>query len=249
MYDHNNELIVSNYSKSKEINDIEKALIKLKNQEKKLVDLYISSNLNIDTINAKNDMIKKEILKLEEKKKLIDPDDSNKEYTLELIKKLDCKLENDEIIFHNKLALSFNWDSLNRKTKKEILNRLIKNIEITREKNYNIEIKNITFTDEFISKSTKEYLNYLNEILQNNSIGITYKKLIDEEKLKNLSKNYYVLSLIKLENNGYSDEEINFFSELIQEHFYCDGIIECPYLNRNDDIDRILLIPKTKIIN
>ena len=54
--------------------------------------------------------------------------------------------------------------------KKEILNRLIKNIEITRDKNYNIEIKNITFTDEFISKSTKEYLNYLNEILQNNSL-------------------------------------------------------------------------------
>ena len=249
MYDHNNELIVSNSSKSKEIKDIEKALVKLKNQEKKLVDLYISSNLDVDTINTKDDMIKKEILKLEEKKKLIDPDDSNKEYTLELIKKLDCKLENNEIIFHNKLALSFNWDSLNRKTKKEILNRLIKNIEITRDKNYNIEIKNITFTDEFISKSTKEYLNYLNGILQNNSIGITYKELIDEEKLKNLSKNYYVLSLIKLENNGYSDEEINFFSELIQEHFYCDGIIECPYLNRNDDIDRILLIPKTKIIN
>ena len=78
MYDHKNELITSNSSKSKEIKDIEKALTKLKNQEKKLVDLYISSNLNVDAINTKNDMIKKEILKLEGKKKLIDPDDSNK---------------------------------------------------------------------------------------------------------------------------------------------------------------------------
>lgn len=119
IYEHKNELIVSNVSKNKELQDIEKALTKLKNQEKKLVDLYISSNLNVDAINTKNDMIKKQILKLEEKKKIIDPDDSNKEYTLELIKKLDCEAKNNEIIFHNKLGLSFIWDSLNRKTKKD----------------------------------------------------------------------------------------------------------------------------------
>lgn len=169
-------------------------------------------------------MIKKEILRLEEKKKLIDPNSLNKEYTLELIKKLDCKLENNEIIFNNKLAFSFTWDSLNRKTKKEILNKLIKNIEISRDKNYNIEIKNITFTDEFISKSTKEYLNYLNEILQNNFIGVTYKELIDEKKLENLSKSYYVLSLIKLENSdfirnlilNYSNNNNNFNLEIFE---------------------------------
>ena len=59
MCEHKSELITSNTSKNKEINDIEKALIKLKNQEKKLVDLYISSNLNVDAINTKNEMIKK----------------------------------------------------------------------------------------------------------------------------------------------------------------------------------------------
>ena len=59
IYEHKSELITSNTSKNKEINDIEKALIKLKSQEKKLVDLYISSNLNVDAINTKNEMIKK----------------------------------------------------------------------------------------------------------------------------------------------------------------------------------------------
>ena len=249
MYEHKSELITSNTSKSKEINDIEKALIKLKNQEKKLVDLYISSNLNVDAINTKNDMIKKEILKLEKKKKQIDPDNSNKEYTLELIKKLDCEMENNEIIFHNKLGLSFVWDSLNRKSKKEILNRLIKNIEISRDKNYNIEIENIKFTDEFISKSSNEYLSYLNDILRDNNIGITYKEMIDKEKLKELSNRYYYLSLIKLENNEYSDKEINFYTELIQEHFYFDGVIECPYFDGNNITDRLLLVPKTRVIN
>lgn len=36
-------------------------------------------------------------------------------------------------------------------------------IEITRDDNYNIEIKNIKFTEEFILKSTKDYIDYLNE--------------------------------------------------------------------------------------
>lgn len=249
MYEHKSELITSNTSKSKEINDIEKALIKLKNQEKKLVDLYISSNLNVDAINTKNEMIKKEILKLENKKKQIDPDNSNKEYTLELIKKLDCEMKNDDVIFHNKLGLSFVWDSLNRKAKKEILNRLIKNIEISRDKNYNIEIENIKFTDEFISKSSNEYLEYLNDILRDNNIGITYKEIIDNERLKKLSNNYYSLSLIKLENNEYTDKEINFYTELIQKHFYFDGVIECPYYDGENITDRLLLIPKTRVIN
>ena len=60
------------------------------------------------------------------------------------------------------------WDSLNRKAKRDILNKLVSQIEITRDKNYNIEIKNIKFTDEFISRSCKEYLEYLNDILKNN---------------------------------------------------------------------------------
>jgi hypothetical protein len=46
---------------------------------------------------------------------------------------------------------------------KELINRLMSSIEITRDNNYNIEIKNIKFTEEFISKSAKDYIDYLNE--------------------------------------------------------------------------------------
>ena len=52
----------------KDISDIDKAIEKLKLQEKKLVDLYLSSNLNVDAINHKNEVIKKEIEKLNKKK-------------------------------------------------------------------------------------------------------------------------------------------------------------------------------------
>ena len=142
MYDMNNEIIVSNSTKSKDISDIDKAIEKLKIQEKKLVDLYLSSNLNVDAINHKNEVIKKEIDKLNKKKQLLDPNDDFKEYTVELLKKLDYKKEDDYLLF-NKLGFSFMWDSLNRKAKRDILNKLVSQIEITRDKNYNIEIKNI----------------------------------------------------------------------------------------------------------
>ena len=51
------EIIVCNSTKTKDIKNIEKAIEKLKMQEKKLVDLYLSSTLNVETINNKNDII------------------------------------------------------------------------------------------------------------------------------------------------------------------------------------------------
>ena len=52
-----------------------------------------------------------------------------------------------------------------------MIHRLISMIEIKRDKNYNIDIKDIKFTDEFITKSSKEYLKYLNNIMNDNNIG------------------------------------------------------------------------------
>ena len=86
--------------------------------------------------------MEKEIEKLNKKKQLLDPNDDFKEYTVELLKKLDYQKEDDYLLF-NKLGFSFMWDSLNRKAKRDILNKLVSQIEITRDKNYNIEIKNI----------------------------------------------------------------------------------------------------------
>ena len=124
----------------------------------------------------------------------------------------------------------------------------ISSIEITRDNNYNIEIKNIKFTEEFISKSTKDYIDYLNELLTDNNIGITYKEQINKEKLLELEKDYTVMSLVKMENNLYSEEELNNYMDLMKEHFYVDGIINCPYIEGNNIVDTLILIPKTEII-
>lgn len=92
-----------------------------------------------------------------------------------------------------------------------MIHRLVSQIEITREKNYNIEIKNIKFTDEFITKSSKEYLTYINKIMIDNNIGIKYQEEINKEKLKTIEQDYDILSVTKMKNNKYSNE---FFSKL-----------------------------------
>ena len=118
----------------------------------------------------------------------LDPDNNSKEYTIELVKKLDCTEENDTLFFTNikSIGFTFLYDLLSRETKRDMIHRLISMIEIKRDKNYNIEIKDIKFTEEFITKSSKEYLKYLNNIMNDNNIGIKFHKEIDESELKNI---------------------------------------------------------------
>ena len=244
MYDIESEIIVCNSSKTKDIKDIDKAIEKLKQQEKKLVDLYLSSTLNVEAINHKNDLIKKEIENLNKKKEQIDPYDELKDYTVELLKKLDCDVENDEVISNNKLAFSFVFNSLNRQAKKELIKKLIDKIEIKRTKNYDVEIINIKFTEEFISKSNKTYLKYLDEILRNNNIGFIYKEAIDIQELEKLQEDYYIFSSRKMENEEYSQTDLEKYMALLEEHFYKDGVITCPYIEDGNVTDHLTLIPK-----
>ena len=245
MYDIDNEIIVCNSTKTKDIKDIEKAIEKLKVQEKKLVDLYLSSTLNIETINYKNDIIKKEIENLNKKKQQIDPNNDFKEYTIELLKKIDCTIEKDEIRFRNKIGFSFIFDSLNRKSKKELIKRLIDTIEIKRDKNYNIDITNVKFTEEFISKSSKDYIEYLYEILRNNNVGFIYKEAITKQELEKLQEDYFVFSNTKISNEEYDNATLTIYNELLKQNFYANGIINCPYIENENIVDNLILIPKT----
>ena len=242
MYDMDSEIIVCNSTKTKDIKNIERAIEKLKMQEKKLVDLYLSSTLNVETINYKNDVIKKEIENLNKKKQQIDPNNDFKEYTIELLKKLDCNVENSKVISNNKIAFTFIFNSLKRKAKQELIKKLIDCIEIKRDKNYDIEITNVKFTEEFISKSSKAYIKYLYEILKNNNIGFIYKEAIDSIELAKLKEDYFVFSDERI--GEYSKEELEKYVELLQEHFYTDGVINCPYIENGNMIDNLTLIPK-----
>ena len=246
-----NEIITCNSTKSDDVKDIEKAIEKLKLQEKRLVDLYLSSNLDVETINHKNDVIKKEIDKLNQKKVRLDPDNNSKEYTIELVKKLDCTEENNTLFFTNikNIGFAFLYDLLSREAKRDMIHRLISMIEIKRDKNYNIGIKDIKFTDEFITKSSKEYLKYLNNIMNDNNIGIKFHKEIDEIELKNMESNYDILSIKKMKHKEYSNKFLEEFITKSQEHLYIDGIVSYPYTEKNIIKDILILVPKNELIN
>ena len=77
----------------------------------------------------------------------------------------------------------------------------------------------------------------------------TYKEQINKEKLLELEKDYTIMSLEKTENNQYSEEELNNYFDLMKEHFDVDGIINCPYIEGNNIVDTLILIPKTELIN
>ena len=246
-----NEIITCNSTKSDDVKDIEKAIEKLELQEKRLVDLYLSSNLDVETINHKNDVIKKEIDKLNQKKVRLDPDNNSKEYTIELVKKLDCIEKNNTLFFTNikNIGFTFLYDLLSREAKRDMIHRLISMIEIKRDKNYNIEIKDIKFTDEFITKSSKEYLKYLNTIMNDNNIGIKFHKEINEIELKNMESNYDILSIKKMKHKKYSNKFLEEFISKSQEHLYINGIVSCPYIEGNTIKDVLILVPKNELIN
>ena len=151
-----NTIIINKPNNQKEIKDIEKALENLKIQEKKLIDLYLNSSLNIEILNQKNEMIKNEINKLNEKKELLSTNNSNKETKVDLI---NCLKNNNKNI-----DLNLKWEQLDRRSKREIIKKNIEKLEIIRDKKYNIEIKNIVFTEEFISNNNKNFIEYINFI-------------------------------------------------------------------------------------
>lgn len=130
-----------------------------------------------------------------------------------------------------------------------MIHRLISMIEIKRDKNYNIEIKDIKFTDEFITKSSKKYLKYLNTIINDNNIGIKFHKEINENDLKNMKSSYNILSIMKMKNKEYSNEFLEEFISKSQNHLYIDGIVSCPYIEKNVIKDILILVPKNELIN
>ena len=246
MYDRDSEIIVPNTNINNEIKNIDKAIEKLKIQSNKLVDLYISSNLSVETINNKNEKIKKEIDKLTKDKAKLDPNDEFKEYTIELLKHLDIEPTDDNIYYFKKeLCFSFKWNSLNRKTKKELIARTISSLEITRDDKYNIEIKNIKFTEEFISKNKQDYVEYLYEILKNNEIEIKYEGLMTKEDVNKIEDKYHIIYLSKFNHNGYKKSDYEFYKTALSIQFFSGGIIGCPYTSDGINIDdNILLVPK-----
>ena len=83
--------------------------------------------------------------------------------------------------------------------------------------------------------------------------GQRERKEIDEIELKNMELNYDILSIMKMKNKEYSDKFLEEFIIKSQEHLYIDGIVSCPYTEKNVIKDILILVPrlvpKNELIN
>ena len=176
-------------------------------------------------------------------------DNESKEYTTELLKKLDCKKENDKLVFKNVKKMDFTFFYLlSREAKRDMIHRIISQIKITRDDNYNIDIKYIKFTDEFITKSSTEFIKYLYIVLKNDIVGIKYLNGITKDELEIKKKDYDVLSILKMTRNEYPSKFVDNFFAKVHSHFYVDGIIGSPYFEENVSKDFLLLVPKKEVV-
>ena len=75
---------------------------------------------------------------------------------------------------------------------------------------------------------------------------VDVSELVTKQELE--KQDYFIFSIKKYEDNKYSEADLTLYMELIKQHFYQDGIINCPYIEDNNIVDNLLLIPKT-IIN
>lgn len=79
--------------------------------------------------------------------------------------------------------------------------------------------------------------------------GQRERKEIDEIELKNMELNYDILSIMKMKNKEYSNKFLEEFITKSQEHLYIDGIISCPYTEKDVIKDILILVPKNELIN
>lgn len=80
--------------------------------------------------------------------------------------------------------------------------------------------------------------------MNDNNIGIKFHKEIDEIELKNMESNYDILSIKKMKHKEYSNKFLEEFITKSQEHLYIDGIVSCPYTEKNVIKDILILVPK-----
>lgn len=61
--------------------------------------------------------------------------------------------------------------------------------------------------------------------------------------MEKLQEDYFVFSNTKIANNEYDNATLTIYNELVKQNFYADGIINCPYIENENIIDYLTLIP------
>ena len=225
---------------NKDFENIEKAINKLKVQEEKLVELYLSSSLDVETINKKNEIIKSEIFELEKKKQLLNYEEPI-DVKVELINSFNSN-ELNKYLINKELPIYQKWLLLDPDTKKLILRKFIKQIEITRDEEYFIDITNIKFDKQYFSNNADTFLNDLMLSLREDYKGLEYKQIRNMDSLLSLYENYTSIRVEDYLNNNYNTHED--FKEIINDLAANKGVLVGAIIIDNKFVDELLFIPK-----
>lgn len=209
---------------------IEKAIDNLSKQEKKLIELYISSDLNVEAINEKNKMIKSELEKLRYKEKVLTKDQVLKfdKSLLELFNKKEIKAN---------IPIPNIWNTLRKEVKKEIISKYIMNIDIKRDSENNIEITSINFNNDFLQNSLFNFTTHLINSMSNSFNGIKTGPMLTEDNIIEEVRDNKIISFYDL-----LPSEISRLEE-IGKHYGTSNITISPYMVDNKIIDYKIILP------
>ena len=185
-------------------------------------------------------MIKNEITELEAKKKEL-----NYEEPLDIKIELLDSFNNTNLnnyLMNKELPIYQKWLKLDPETKKLILHKFIRQIEISRDEEYFIDITNIKFEKQYFNKNADEFLNDLMLSLREDYKGFEYKQIRDMDTLLTLYENYNSISVEDYLNNNHNIHDD--FKEQINNLVSNQGVLVGAIILDNKFVDEVLFIPK-----
>lgn len=237
--------LLSNYSLNFPIiddkEDIEKikgALTKIKNDENKLLDYFLTSQIQSNALTNRLNTLASERKELEKKKVKMEFD-----ITLTYNKDL-ISLYNDKNLTDIE-GINPIWSILSREGKKEVISSFIKFIDVSIDNNYNIKIESINFNNEFLQNKFYNISDYLLDKFKDKYKNINYLGIcnkLDISKL-NLNKDYEIYSYNELTKN-YSQDRKTF--DLIQNKFQELNLNLMMVIDNNKFVDSLILFERVR---
>ena len=145
-------------------------------------------------------------------------------------------------LMNKELPIYQKWLKLDPETKKMILRKFIRQIEISRDEDYFIDITNIKFEKQYFNKNADEFLNDLMLSLREDYKGFEYKQIRDMDTLLTLYENYNSISVEDYLNNNHNIHDD--FKKQINNLVANQGVLVGAIILDNKFVDEVLFIPK-----
>lgn len=211
-------ITIPNIDNEDEINKISKAIEKLKVQEKKLVELYVNSDLDVEVINSKNKMVKTE---LEEMKDQLEKNKVKLEQADNKSKELDNSSSEVHDIIGNLKQSKLNKSTylLNEEDRTK-LDKYVDEVRITNKNFQDINLLSVTIDN---VKDQLEDDKKVIELYEENNLALSVRNKALNKKIEEQSK---VINELEEENSKlrqtirYFKDKFNKLMKLLKEKLF-----------------------------